>query len=408
MKLAGRRIIVGITGSIAAYKVCEVVRGLQDEGAELRIVMTDSAQQLVRPIMFRSLTGAPVYTTLWSEVSGGDLTHVTLTDWGELVVVVPATANIIGKVASGIADDLLSTTIMAANCPTIFVPAMNARMWANAVVQRNVEYLRTLGYRFCGPVEGRLASGALGIGRMAAPDSVIQFVVQMLSRSDSGKGLKVVVTAGPTREFIDPIRFISNPSSGKMGYAIAEAARDSGAEVILISGPTALQHLSGVRTIEVETHALMREAVLQYSRQADVVISAAAVADFTPVEVADQKLRRTGQELLLRLRPTSDIIAEVGEQKGNRILIGFAAETTEGTETAIRKLQEKNLDLIVLNNVMEPESGFEVDTNRATLIWRDRPPEELPLLTKRELAQRVWGEALQLVNQRPEHNKRVE
>ncbi len=399
MRLEGRHVILGVTGSIAAYKACEVLRRLKAEGADVRVVMTESACHLVGPTTFRSLSGAPVAVSMFDGEQGGDLRHISLSEWGEIVVVAPATANILGKVAHGIADDLLSTTIMATEAPAAFAPAMNYRMWRNAVVQGNVERLRALGYHFWGPEEGRLASGAVGVGRMAEPAEIVEGVVALLSGGGEGQGLKVLVTAGPTREFIDPVRFISNPSTGRMGYAIAAEAQRSGAEVTLVSGPTHLAPPPGVSLVPVVSAQQMREAVLQRAGEADVVIGVAAVGDFAPAESSDSKLKRGAGPLTLDLRPTADIMGEVGQSKGSKVLIGFAAETEDGESNAARKLEEKNLDLIVLNDIGEPGSGFAVETNRATLIRRDSPPERLPLMTKTELAQRIWREALELVAQ---------
>jgi len=396
MRLDGRRVILGVTGSIAAYKACEVLRGLQKAGAEVRVVMTANAQELVRPTVFRSLSGAPVATSMFGEPQGDDLKHIALTEWAELILVAPATANLIGKVAGGIADDLLSTVIMAAGCPTVFAPGMNFRMWENPIVQGNVRRLEALGYRFCSPVEGRLASGAVGAGRMADPEEIVRCVVRTLAGTNEAQGLRVLVTAGPTREFIDPVRFISNRSSGRMGYAIAEAAAETGAQVCLVSGPTALTPPLGVETVPVPTANEMRQAVIDRAAGVDVVIGVAAVADFTPVEVADHKVPRAAGELVLKLRPTPDILAEVGRDKGSKLLIGFAAETGEDVERATGKLREKNLDLVVLNDVTEPGSGFDANTNRVTLIRRDGSSEPLPLMGKAELARRVWSEVLAL------------
>jgi phosphopantothenoylcysteine decarboxylase/phosphopantothenate--cysteine ligase len=397
MRLEGRKIVLGVTGSIAAYKACDVLRGLQKEGAEVRVVMTAAAQELVRPTVFRSLSGSPVLTAMFDDPQGEDLKHIALTEWAELLLVAPATANLIGKVASGVADDLLSTVIMAADCPTLFAPGMNFRMWQNPVVRGNVQKLKGLGYHFCGPVEGRLASGAVGIGRMADADKIVRAAVQVLAGTDEGRGLKVLITAGPTREFIDPVRFISNPSSGRMGYAMAEAAAETGAEVCLVSGPTELTPPSGVETVRVRTAEEMRAAVLERVAHADVFIGVAAVADFAPAERAEAKIGRADGGVTLALQPTADIIAEVGRTKGDRIVVGFAAEAGEGEERARRKLEAKNLDLVVLNDVTEPGSGFEVETNRVTLIRRDGSTEPLPLMLKTDLARRIWQEVLKLV-----------
>jgi phosphopantothenoylcysteine decarboxylase/phosphopantothenate--cysteine ligase len=399
MRLEGRQIILGVTGSIAAYKACDVLRRLKAEGADVRVVMTESACHLVGPTTFRSLSGAPVAISMFDGEHGGDLRHISLSEWAEIVVVAPATANILGKVAHGIADDLLSTTIMATEAPAAFAPAMNYRMWRNATVQDNVERLRALAYHFWGPEEGRLASGAIGVGRMAEPAAIVEGVVGLLAGGSQGAGLRVLVTAGPTREFIDPVRFISNPSTGRMGYAVAAAAQQSGAEVTLVSGPTHLAPPPGVSLVPVVSAQEMRDAVLGRVGEVDVVIGVAAVGDFAPAEPSDSKLKRGAGPLTLDLQATGDIMGEVGQKKGSKVLIGFAAETEDGETHAARKLQEKNLDLIVLNDIGEPGSGFAVETNRATLIRPGSAPERLPLMAKTDLAQRIWREALELVAQ---------
>ncbi len=399
MSLPGRKIVVGVTGSVAAYKACEVVRRLVAEGAEVRVVMTDNARHFVGPTIFRVFSQAPVAEAEFGASQGDELTHISLADWAELILVAPATGNIIGKAACGIADDLLSTTLMASEAIKVFAPAMNYRMWGNPVVQENVRRLAGLGCRFCGPGEGRLASGAVGAGRMSEPEEILACVKRLLGEGDEARGLKVVVTAGPTREFIDPVRFISNPSTGRMGYAIAEAAAETGAEVVLVSGPTHLTASVGVRTVSVSSAAEMREAVLREAEEAVVVVGAAAVGDFT-VAPAPGKIKRAGGPLTLALEPTVDIMAELGRTKGTRVLVGFAAETGEGEANARRKLAEKNLDLIVLNDVTEPGSGFAVATNRATLVRPEGPAEPLPMMPKTELARRVWREALDLAKRR--------
>lgn len=396
MRLEGRKVVVGVTGSIAAYKACEVVRRLKADGAAVRVVMTESAKQLVGPTTFRSLSGAPVASGMFDDQQGGDLEHIALSEWAEVLAVVPATANIIGKVAHGVADDLLSTTIMATEAPTGFAPAMNFRMWQNPIVQGNVQSLRSLGYHFWGPEEGRLASGAVGAGRMAEPATVCESVAELLCGGGEGRGLRVVVTAGPTREFIDPVRFISNPSTGRMGYAIAAEAQRSGAEVELITGPTHLPPPPGVCVVNVTSAEEMREAVLEHAAEADVVVGVAAVGDFTPQLRSQVKLKRGEGPLTLELQPTADILGEVGHNKGQRVLVGFAAETHDAEANAQRKLREKNLDLVVLNIIGEAESGFAVPTNRATLVRRDAPAEQLPLMAKTELARRLWREVLKL------------
>ncbi|HJN17578.1 MAG TPA: bifunctional phosphopantothenoylcysteine decarboxylase/phosphopantothenate--cysteine ligase CoaBC [Armatimonadota bacterium] len=400
MSLDGRKIIIGVTGSIAAYKACDVIRRLKVAGAEVRVVMTKSACELVGPTTFRAISGGPVAVEMFDGESGGDLKHISLTDWADAVLIVPATANILGKAANGIADDLVSTVLMACDAPTVFAPAMNFRMWANPAVQENVRKLAESGRCFAGPIEGRLASGVVGAGRMAEPDSIVETLKQALGISAAGSGLKVVITSGPTREYIDPVRFITNPSTGKMGHALALAARDTGAEVIVISGPTQLPPPAGVTTVDVVSADEMRAQVQAHAADADVVIAAAAPGDFTVAEVADTKVARGEGPITLELQPTEDIIAEVGRDKGNKVVVSFAAETGGGIERAETKLREKNSDLVVLNDVAEPGSGFGVDTNRVTLIRPEQAPEELPLMSKVDVARRVWDEVLALVARR--------
>lgn len=394
MSLEGRKIIVGVTGSIAAYKACDVVSRLRSAGAEVRVVMTESAQRLIGPTTFRSISGAPVSVEMFADEQGGGLEHIALADWADALLIVPATANILGKAANGIADDLMSTVTMACDVPKLAAPAMNSRMWENPSVQANVATLIEMGWRFVGPGEGRLASGAVGIGRLAKPEDIASAVAAVFAAGDAGRGLKALVTAGPTREAIDPVRFISNPSSGRMGYALAAAARDTGAEVTLVSGPTELGPPVGVTTVGVVSLEEMRARVLELAEEADVVISAAAPADYTVLSAADEKLHRSDGPLTLELQPTPDILAEVGSNKGGKTLVGFAAETGGGRESAARKLQEKNLDLIVLNDVTEPGAGFAVETNRVTLLWRQGREESLPLMAKADVARRIWREVL--------------
>jgi len=394
MALQGKRIILGVTGSIAAYKACDVLRRLTAMEAAVRVVMTRSAQELVGPTTFRSLSGSPVATEMFAGEGGGDLTHISLADWADGLLIAPATANIIGKMANGIADDLLSTVTMASDVPTVLAPAMNLRMWRSAAVQANVARLKGWGYAFCGPVEGRLASGTVGEGRMAEPDEIVECLATRMAVGRAGEGLRVLVTAGPTREYIDPVRFISNPSSGRMGYAMAEAARDSGAEVVLVSGPTGLPPPVGITTVSVTSAGEMHAAVSERSEGMNVVIAVAAVGDYTPARRQDTKLSRRDGPLTLELEATQDIIGALGQAKEGRVLVGFAAETGGGEARAEEKLRQKNLDLIVLNDVTEPGAGFEVETNQVALIRRDGAVERLPLLPKAEVTRRVWREIL--------------
>ncbi len=400
--LTGRRLLLGVTGGIAAYKACELVRRLRERGAEVQVVMTENATRFVGPPSFRALSGRRVITDMWQEPETTEISHVALSDWTELMVIAPATADFVGKMAAGLADDMLSTTIVAAASPVLLAPAMNARMWANPIVQRNVETLRSRGYLFVGPEEGRLASGAEGTGRLAEVAKIIAAVESALAIPGPLAGRKVIVTAGPTREPIDAVRFISNPSSGKMGYAFATEAARLGAEVVLVAGPTALPDPPGVRTVHVTTAAQMHEAVMAEFTDADVVVGAAAPADYAPAEPAPHKVPKQQVPQEVRLVPTPDILADLGRRKKGQILVGMAAETDDVITRAREKLQHKNLDLILANDVSQPGAGFEADTNQITIIPAHGDPVALPLMPKSQAAARVWEEICNTLSLRKE------
>jgi len=393
--LSGMRILLGVTGGIAAYKAVDVLRRLRDQGAEVRVVMTRNATRFVTPLTFSALSGIPVLTDEFTAGEWGSMGHITVTDGLDLALVVPATANIIGKMAAGIADDVLSTALMAAECPIIVAPAMNDRMYRNAVLQRNIAGLRTIGVRFVDPETGALACGTNGRGRLASPESILQAVVAALSPK-SLAGVTVLVTAGPTREPIDAVRFVSNPSTGKMGYALAVAARDRGAEVLLVSGPTHLPPPQGIDLIAVTTAAEMDRAVKDHAGRCQVIIMAAAVSDFRPVDASDRKIKKNVAPLQLALEPTTDILHGLGQTKEGRILVGFAAETDSLVLNAREKLVRKNLDLVIANDIRAQGSGFAVDTNKATLIDRAGTTDELPSMTKVELAVRIIDKVIEL------------
>lgn len=389
--LSGKKILLGVSGSIAAYKAADVLRRLQDLGADVRVVLSRNAARFVAPLTFSALSRKPVLEDEFSGVGWGAMGHVSVTDDIDLVLVAPATANIIGKAAAGIADDALSTVLLAASCPLVMAPAMNDRMYLNNAVQRNISTLRTAGVRFADPESGELACGRTGRGRLASVESIIRTVEDALNPTRDLAGSIVLVTAGPTREPIDAVRFISNPSSGKMGYAIAAAARDRGAEVILISGPCALEPPRGVALIPVATAAEMRQAVLEQFERSRIIIMAAAVSDFRPVAPVDRKIKKADAGLDLRLERTTDILMELGSAKKNKVLVGFAAETDDLVREAERKLKQKNLDMIIANPIGRAGSGFGSDTNTATIICRGGAPEVLPPMTKEELAARIIG-----------------
>lgn len=393
--MSGKRILLGISGGIAAYKAVDVLRRLREQDAEVRVVMTRNAARFVTPLTFSALSGRPVLTDEFAEGDWGSMGHIAVTDGLDLALVVPATANIIGKMAAGIADDALTTALMAAECPVIVAPAMNDRMYRNAILQKNIAYLRTVGIRFVDPETGALACGTNGQGRLASPESILQAVVAALSPKDLA-GINVLVTAGPTREPIDAVRFISNPSTGKMGYALAVAARDRGATVSLVSGPTQLDPPQGIDLIAVTTAAEMDRAVKDHAGRCKVIIMAAAVSDFRPLDVSDGKIKKSSAPLQLALEPTTDILKGLGETKEGRILVGFAAETDALVLNAREKLIRKNLDLIIANDIHAPDSGFAVDTNRATMIDRAGTIDELPMMTKAELAARIMDKVIEL------------
>ena len=397
--LAGKNITLGVTGGIAVYKAAQLASNLKSGGADVRVIMTRSATAFVSPLTFQTLSGNRVYTELFEPVVEWNVQHIELAAISDLLVVVPATANILGKVAAGIADDLLSTVIMATTCPVLFCPAMNVNMYQNPVVQRNLAMLKDLGYHFVGPGQGRLACGAEGPGRLVELDVIMEKIQALLSPSDL-KGLKVLVTAGPTLEPIDPVRYLTNRSSGKMGYALARAAASRGASVILISGPTNLQPPLGVELKQVETAAEMFKEVMEYFPRVDIVIKAAAVADYSPREVSGQKIKKTGSKLVIECEKNPDILAELGRRKTHQTLVGFAAETSNLEENAHQKVKDKNLDLMVANDVTLPGAGFGADTNIVKLVYPGQYVLPLPVMDKLSLAHRILDEVLKLRDNR--------
>jgi len=385
----GKRILLGISGSIAAYKAADLIGRLREQGAEVRVVMTRSATRFLTPLTCEVLSGNPVLTDEFTESGWGRLGHITVTDALHCALIAPATANSIGKIASGIADDALSTAVLAAECPLIIAPAMNDRMYRSGALQRNIGVLRGSGVRFVDPESGALACGVVGPGRLAPTDAILQAVRDVLARRQTLQGVRVLVTAGPTREPIDAVRFISNPSTGKMGFALAAEARERGADVVLVAGPTLVEPPRGVQTMAVTTAAQMSAAVRERSQQMDVIIMAAAVSDFRPAVPVDRKVKKEDADLSVPLERTEDILLALGKEKGDRILVGFAAETENLEANARRKLEQKKLDLIIANQVGIPAAGFGADTNRALIMGRSGAVLELPLLSKRELAARI-------------------
>jgi phosphopantothenoylcysteine decarboxylase / phosphopantothenate---cysteine ligase len=401
------RVTVGVTGGIAAYKAAELVRALQRGGAEVHVVMTASAQRFVQPLTFSALTGRRVITSLWDELGPEDaapeqngIDHIAEAQWTEALVVAPATANILAKFANGIADDFLTTMYLATEVPVLVAPAMNVNMWNHAATRANLETLRQRGVRVVEPGTGDLACGMVGAGRMAEPEAIAEMVLKSLNRRRDLAGEVVLVTAGGTREAIDPVRFVGNRSSGKMGYALAEAAQNRGAKVVLVSGPTALRTPARCELISVTTADEMKEAVLSRLNETTLVIKAAAVADYRPVVVSEQKLKRSGP-LTLELSPTEDILAEVvRRRRPSQIIVGFAAETHDELENGRAKLLKKGADAIVVNNVAGRGVGIDADENAATFLTATKAI-ELPQMAKRELADRILDEIAALRSPRP-------
>ncbi len=387
--LRDKVILVGVSSSIAIFKACELVSQLRQRGAKVHVLMTVNATKLVTPLTFHALSGNPVVVDLF-EPKENSIQHIALADQADAFVIAPATANIVAKLANGIADDAVTTTALACRAPLIVAPAMETKMWENPATQHNVRILKERGAIIVEPEEGWLASGKMGKGRLASIDKIIAAVEQAIAGLQDLKGWRILVTAGATREPIDTVRFISNPSSGKMGVAIAEAARARGAEVVLVAGHMEVMPPKGVEVVRVKTAQEMLEAVVRYADWFDVLISAAAISDFKPKQVAEGKIRRseTGR-LVLELEPTPDLLATIRQKRPDALLVGFAAEVGEPVQGAIEKLKRKGLDLIVANDVTEPDSGFGVDTNKCVFISCDGQIEPLPLLKKSEVAHRL-------------------
>ena len=390
-----KTIVVGVTGGIACYKAVELVRLLVKADYRVQVIMSRGAMEFVTPLTFQTLSGNPVASETFNLTQESEIGHINLADSADLFVIAPATANVIGKIANGIADDLLTTVLMATQAPVLIAPAMNIHMYDNPILQENLRKLRRVGYHIMEPADGFLACGYEGKGRLPDPDKIVEEILLLLKPKDL-KGEKILITAGPNREPIDPVRYISNRSSGKMGYALARAAVRRGADVTLVSGPTALEAPVGTRTINVVTAAEMRAAVLQEFERCTAVVMAAAVSDYHPVSPAGNKLKRGKEPMDLRLEPNPDILKELGENKNGKILIGFAAETEDLTANAKKKLREKNLDMIVANNVTAPGSGFDGDTNIAKVIDCTGAVRSLPLMSKDELADLIYDHYLAL------------
>jgi phosphopantothenoylcysteine decarboxylase/phosphopantothenate--cysteine ligase len=398
MIFTGKRILLGVSGGIAAYKAAEVARRLIVAGARVKVVMTRAAQEFVGPLTFAALTGEKAATAMFGPQSD-PLEHVSLGQEVDAIVLAPATANLIGKLAAGIGDDLLTTIMLAATKPVLLCPAMNVEMWANLVVQGNLARLKGRGFTVMEPAAGPLACGAVGLGRLPEPDLIVEACGRLLSPQDLA-GRRVLVTAGPTQEDFDPVRFLTNRSSGKQGYALARVAWRRGAEVILVSGPTALTVPYGVEQVPVRSARDMLAAVTERLPAADVLLMAAAVSDYRPTQAEIKKIKRGREEMQFHLTQNPDILKQVATIKTSQLVVGFAAETHDLEAEARRKMKEKHLDLIVANDVNRPDSGFQVDTNEVILIPRQGAPIPLPRLSKEEVAARVLDLVVDLLQTR--------
>lgn len=393
--LAGRRVLLGVTGGIAAYKACHLARLLVGSGATVQVVMTEAATRFVGPDTFAALTGQAVETSLWQRP--GDVIHVRLARDADVAVVAPVTANVIAKLALGLADDLLTSTLLEARCPLVLAPAMHTGMWEHPATQANVRTLEERGTVLVGPMAGALAAGDRGLGRMAEPEEILGAIEQRISRDRDLAGFRIVITAGPTWEPIDPVRFIGNRSTGKMGFAVVSEAHARGADVTLIVGPGTVEPPDGPRTIPVETAEQMREAIAAEWPDADALVMAAAVADFRPAAASSEKLKKESGVPDVALVPTADILAELGPDKGQRVLVGFAAETGDLEPAGRDKLQRKHLDLIIVNEVGRAGTGFGADTNDAMILSREGDDEPLRTWTKRELASAICDRVAKLL-----------
>ena len=395
-----KRVVLGISGGIAAYKANEIVSRLKKAGAEVKVVMTEHAAHLTSPMTLGELSHNPVTTSMWSEIRAWDVEHIALATWADVFLIAPATANVIGKLANGIADDMLSTLAMAMTAPKFICPAMNTNMYFSPAVQRNLKTLEKDGYQIMMPDSGLLACGVEGVGRLPDPESILEWVDDHLHQSKELLGKRVLVTAGGTQEAIDPVRFIGNHSSGKMGYALAEEALKMGAEVVLVTAPTKLTPPKGAKVIAIDSAKAMQEAVEGEYDSVDAVIKAAAVSDFRVANRADQKIKKKDQ-LTLELVKNPDILKGLGEKKSHQKLVGFAAETQDVFAYAKEKLEKKNLDLIVANDVSASDAGFDVDTNRVMILSKQGEVEEVSLRSKREVAHIILNK---LVEQLKEEN----
>lgn len=396
-----KTVVLGVSGGIAAYKACDVVSRLRKENIQVNVIMTKHATEFVSALTFQSISQNPVAVEMFEPVTNWDIEHISLAKKADIFLIAPATANVIGKIANGIADDMLSTTVMATKAPVVIAPAMNTNMYENPVTQANIQKLKDLGYIFIEPGYGRLACGDLGPGKLAEPDLIVENIKFLLNKTDELKGKNVLVTAGPTQEAIDPVRYITNKSTGKMGYALAYQAALMGAKVTLVTGPTNLEIPFGIsEVIKIKSAGQMYEAVTSRFDEMDIVIKSAAVADYKPKNISDSKIKKSDSDLVLELDRNKDILFELGKLKTKQVLVGFAAETDDLIANAQKKLAKKNLDFIVANDLKQEGAGFAGDTNIAKLLFADGNIEELPIMTKNQLSKEIYDKIIYIM-----HNK---
>ncbi|WP_322420618.1 bifunctional phosphopantothenoylcysteine decarboxylase/phosphopantothenate--cysteine ligase CoaBC [Jeotgalibacillus haloalkalitolerans] len=400
--MVNKNILLCVSGGIAVYKAVALTSKLSQAGFNVKVIMTESAMEFVTPLTFQAMSRNDVYYDTFDEKDSAKIAHIDLADWADLVLIAPATANVLGKLANGIADDMITTTLLATTAPVWAAPAMNVHMYSHPAVLKNIDTLHERGVRFIEPSEGFLACGYVGKGRLEEPEKITEIISQFFSKKNAQplRGKKLIITAGPTREKIDPVRFFTNHSSGKMGYAIAKAAAEAGAEVTLVSGPVSITPPQGVHTIKVETAEEMYEQVLTNFEHADVVIKSAAVADYRPAQTSDQKMKKKDGTLTIDFERTKDILKTLGQKKKHQILIGFAAETEMLETYAARKLETKNADLIVGNNILIEGAGFGTDTNAVTFFRKDGTVTELPLQSKEQVAHELISEIDRLLRER--------
>ncbi|ESU33099.1 hypothetical protein G3A_08625 [Bacillus sp. 17376] len=396
--LNGKKILLCVTGGIAVYKGAALTSKLTQAGAEVKVILSDSAAKFVTPLTFQALSRSEVYTDTFDEKNPENIAHIHLADWADLIIIAPATANIIGKLANGIADNMISTTLLAATAPVWVAPAMNVHMYQHPAVKKNMETLRSFGYEFIEPGEGYLACGYTGKGRLEEPETIVELARQFFDNpSGELSGKTLLITAGPTREKIDPVRFLTNHSTGKMGYAIAGEAVKMGARVILVSGPVNLEPPNGAELFKVESAEDMYQAALAHFDEADVLIGTAAVADYRPKYIYEEKMKKKEGDQALELERTKDILFELGQRKKDQVIVGFAAETNDVENYAKGKLARKNADMIVANNVKQEGAGFGTDTNIVTIFKKDDTNIALPLMLKADVARHILTEVLQLL-----------